>query len=226
MCCIGIVGLGHIGSLLASKIGRHQLIIVSRNIDKSWVLAGKAGATLTSDLNLLRFTDVVFLTLPSDVTADMAKKLDSILNEDAVIVNLATSVSLDDLKKAVAPTRQLVSATIVGSAPGIAKGENTVVILSPLTEQALFKVMPLFAGFASVSVGDENLGKAINTIAAREAIRTYAKVKEELERIGVCEELIQVALSNVCAGTLQAVSKGNLGAFGQAVLEDIQRESK
>ncbi len=222
---LAIVGAGRIGSLLAKSIGKeHRLLIVSRNTDGARKLADKVRAVATSDLSLLSSAEVVFLTLPADAVLHTAKKLDLLLNDDAVIVNLATSVSFTDLKSVVKPTRQIVSATIVGSAPAILRGEKTAVILTPSTEQAQNRVMPILAGFACVSVGDEKMGAAINTIAAREIIRFYARLRKELEKLGVPEELIFIAIKNVSAGTLDALCAGDLGPFGRGILEQMQAE--
>lgn len=88
---VGIVSLGLIGSSILKAISNHgfDIFCVTRNpetIEKS----KKYGAFSSDDMNILKSCDVVFVCSPISKTLEMLDKLETIVDENCVVLDVAS----------------------------------------------------------------------------------------------------------------------------------------
>ena len=88
---VGIISLGLIGASLLKAISNHgfDLFCVTRNPD-SVEKAKKYGAKASTDINILRDCDIVFVCSPIFVTLKMLDELENVVKNDCVVLDTAS----------------------------------------------------------------------------------------------------------------------------------------
>ncbi|UMZ73898.1 NAD(P)-binding domain-containing protein [Natranaerofaba carboxydovora] len=229
---IGLIGIGRLGSqiakylLLAQKeiLAYHQDKEKAENFCREYDYYGKIEPT--NDIKEISNTDVVILTLPSEVTLDVARTLKKVLKKDQWVINTATEVYLTELKSELSK-ESIVAAKIIGNAYEIEKGEKPGIVLDGHNEKLVEKSVNLFSNLGYAIKGDEKDVSKINKIGAIEAIRTVLRIEKRLDEnnIELDDEMYNAFLNNVVAGTVKTYSMGNIGPFLEKVITQLKKET-
>lgn len=220
---IGVIGAGRIGTQLARSLSLSNINIkiIDHNWDKASALAKKVqGQAIDSLINL----DIVFLALPGEVILDFLLERSFEIQPGQIFVNLATSLTKDTLhgwkrEKQI----KLVSAKIVGHAFEIGLGDKPAVLIDGKDPERAI-VANILQDFGICSFGDERIVQKINSIATKEGIDAAVRIKSELDKLGISEDLTNAAIRNVAAGSMKAFTRGDLGPFALKVVEELENK--
>lgn len=220
---IAIVGCGRMGSFLAGKLApKYELYVYDQVVENALQLAESCGAKAVVEKEDLKEAQVIILALATEVVPKAVQELASNFGENAVIVNIATTLPHSQLVTKL----KKVSAKIIGHAKEMAVGERPVIIVEgddPASEKL---VMEIFSHVGPVEKGNSHLVMAINTLASKQGIITALNIQKELEKMDVSDQIIKAAIRNVAAGTMKAFALGDVGPFAQAIVDQYEEGKK
>lgn len=217
-----VAGSGRMGEILAGSMSKkHEVAIYDRDEEKGRLVAERTGIRFCSPADSLPRADVVVLALPPLVTARALESMCPLLQPEAVVINIATTVSRDDLRPVLDGKGHLVGAKIVGHYREM--GERPAILVDAETEKGRQAAVLLFSDLGTVLPGDERLVQLINTVATREAFRAAVHIEELLREAGVDERLISSAIRVVAAGSVKAYAEGDIGPFARDLIKEIRQ---
>lgn len=218
-----IMGLGRMGDILAGSMARNHLVAVyDADQDRGRQAARRIGVRFCLPGDFLPEADVLVLALPPVVTVSALGSVSRLLQPGTVVINIATTVSKEDLRPVLAGEGHLAGVKIVGHYREMK--ERPAIIADADTEKALQAAVLLFSDLGSVVPGDEGLVRLINTVATREAFRAAVRIEDALRRDGVTPDLIGSALRVVAAGSVKSYAEGDIGPFARDLIREIKSD--
>lgn len=219
-----VMGAGRMGEIIARSLAwNHIVTIYDRDEEKAQQVAARAGCRFSRPGASVPAAQVVILALPPDVTVSALASVQRLLQPDTVVINIATSVRKDELRKALGGAFHLAGAKIIGQYREM--HEKPVIVVDADTEKSKQVAGLLFSGLGKVEQGDERLVQFINTVATREAFRAASIIEEQLRGQGIPQEMINSALRVVAAGSIKSYAAGDIGPFGRELLKEIRAAS-
>ena len=92
---IGVIGLGLIGGSIFKKLcelGKYDVVGISGSVNE-------AGVNVSSDYNMLKGCDVVFVCTPMNVTLDVLDKLENYVDSDTIVADVCSLKGFVSKKK-------------------------------------------------------------------------------------------------------------------------------
>ncbi|MFZ5943220.1 MAG: pyrroline-5-carboxylate reductase family protein [Bacillota bacterium] len=218
---IAIIGCGRMGSFLAGKLSDpYQVYVYDQNPRYAENLAETCGvkAVAKEELNM---AEVVILALATDILPNALLELEKLLKNDAVIVNIATTLGHDQLQTGL----NKVSAKIIGHYKEMSAGEKPVIIIEGTDQAGVNLVADVFSHIGTVVKGQSDMVTKINTISSQFGIVAALEIKKVLGEMQLSEEIIIAAIRNVAAGTMKAFAVGDVGPFAQKIAEEFEKEN-
>lgn len=219
---VAIIGAGRMGSLLANRLpGNVRKVIISRRRNSAVQLADEVGGIAADTLSAVRGCGVVLLAVPGPVLPNLLPDLVPHLEQDALVVNMATDVDTGELAEAF-PEVHLVAAKVIGHAREMAHGAPGIVVLDRVTAEEEETLATLLGGLGPVIQDDEAKVRAANTAVAEEMVRAEQNLRQRLEDLAIHPDLIRIAIKTTAPGVLRSLSDGDAGPFVQEVIRRIR----
>ena len=202
---VGIAGAGRMGEAIARRLPRDTKLILSDRIKKkAEKVAGEVKAKAETNEKLFSRSDIILLLVPPSKVIPLVKRSGGFIKKGALLVNMATGISTAGVRRATGRRDiKVIGAKPVGQWRALSKGEDAVFILSGATPSASGPLMRLLKSMGKVVSGDDALAGRINKLATRYGLRAAAGLRKHLKKMGATKDVIDAALKNVVAGTIQ-----------------------
>ena len=224
---VAVVGAGRMGSVIARRLPPDtKKIIVDTVPAKASELAETVGGSWSVSPEQAADADLIALVVPAAAVREILEKLQVLAKKGAVILNMATTVSIDPATAAKRPGITVVDAKIIGHAASMSRGEPGIVVVKTENAEDLSLIKQQMMGFADVVQGDADLVQAVNTIGSTEGIKAAVAVRKQLRAMGIPDAWIDVVIRSVCAGTMKAFTENDLGGFALELAKKLESEGQ
>ncbi|WP_227765266.1 pyrroline-5-carboxylate reductase family protein [Zhaonella formicivorans] len=221
---IGIMGAGRMGQALAVRLsGKAEILVNDVEQEKARELAKEVGGR-AAELEELSAARMVILALPTSIMAKATANLKAFIRPGTLLINIATSCPKEVIIDVLGTKEQVVSVKFVGHAKEILAGENPTIVIDAPNEALASEVAELFGSMGKVVFGSEEIVAKLNVLGATEGIRAALRIKNEMEKLGLPQELYPAAVRGVAAGTMKAYASGDMGPFVQELVKQISAE--
>ena len=218
---VAVVGSGRMGSFVGKQLPKEvRKIFIDIDEAKAKELAQALGGEYAISAEGAKDADVIAVVLPAKAVNDTVKEIAKVAREGAIILNMATSGTVEDDVKKKHLSLHFVDAKIIGSAKVMAMGFPSCVVLGTKDSDILEKARYLLPGYTKVTMGDAALVPKINTIGSTEGILAALEVRRKLKELNLPKEWEDVAIYTVCAGTMIAYVDNDLGEFGRKIVQE------
>lgn len=219
-----VIGAGRMGSYLGLQLPKTvEKIIIDTDKEKAKQLAQKIGGSFSNSLKAAEHADIIALVLPAPAVLETAKELMKICKSNTVIMNMATNGSIKELavnEKAI----HFVDVKIVGHAVPDESNIAMYVIADTKNIEIFKRIEFILQGFQTVVMGNADIVSVLSTIGVTEAIKAAVSVKKALKQYDVPKELEDIVIQTVCAGTMKAYVKGDLGPFARELAKKLEQQ--
>jgi glycerol-3-phosphate dehydrogenase len=223
--CVAVVGAGRMGTVVAKQLPKDtRKIIIDIDMEKAGRLAQIVAGIASCNLQDAEPADLVAVVLPTPVVNKTVDTLLGVVNERAVIVNMATTAHIDTAILNKNETKSVIDAKIIGHAMSIFRGEPGIVVVDCSDTHLFNFIKQLLPGFHKVVQGDACLVEKINKIGSTEGIRAAVAVHKQLVALGIPDEWIDVAIRTVCAGTMKSYTENDLGHFALELVKKLEKD--
>ncbi len=220
-----IIGAGRMGSIVARQLPDDvEKMIIDTEETKAKALADSVGAQYALTLDAAKDADIVAIVLPTPAVPPVAAALADVVKDGAIILNMATNGEVPASTIAARPTAHFVDAKIIGHAMSIDEGAPAYVIVNTDQAAILEKVRHILPGYTKVMSGDSSLVPKINTIGSSEGIRAAVNVRRLVKQYDIPRDWEDILIYTVCAGTMRAYVKGDLGEFAHDLAKRLEAE--
>lgn len=216
---IALIGAGKMGGFIARQLPPSELIIIDQDWRKAGQLASSLGAKAASSMAEAGPADLVVMALPGPAVDRVAAELAPLLSAGALIINVATGETVGQGIKAAFPALCFIEAKIIGNAFFMEMGGRSIMVVDSPGQARLKQLRLIFPGFTEVMAGDVDMVPAVNELATGEAVKIGVKLCRRLESMGAPESWRDIIIESVCAGTLAAYARRELGPFALAMAE-------
>lgn len=220
---IGLIGVGRMGRVLASKLSGHvELKIFDREDSRLQTVAGELGAQIAGSLEELAELGTIILAVPDREVISLIKDFNQ-LCQSVIIINVATNVAQHSLELAAAKQVRCIGAKFVAQAKEIEMGAEPVIIVNERPAELTQLVQEIFAPVGKLVIGNADVVTYINTQAAEKALTAAVLIEETLR----CQpyanaDVIKSAIGQVAAGILKAYADDDLGPFAREIVRAIR----
>lgn len=223
---VTVIGTGRMGSVIAKRLPQeHNRLLINSGKTEGKELADRIGAAYTTDLRKLKESDVIILCVPATTTSIIAKQAASFAKEGAIFINCATKAFFEEQLKQNYLNLYFVEAKMIGHAGSLEQGKSAFVVVDTDKREMFHMIAELFYRMGTVQMGDAKSVPALSTMAAEAGLRTAVALRKQLTMYGLPEEMENILIESVCAGTMSAYVRNDLGHFGQELAEKLESET-
>ena len=216
---VAVVGSGRMGSFVGKQLPKEvRKIFIDTDEANARDLAHALGGEYAFSAEGAKDADLIAVVLPAKVVNDTVKEIARTAKEGAVILNMATTGTVEDEVKKTYPSLRFVDAKIIGNAKVMAMGFPSCVVLNTKDQDVFEKAKYLLPGFTKIAMGDAGLVPKINTIGSTVGIQAALEVRKQLKDLNLPKEWEDVAIYTVCAGTMIAYVDNDLGEFARNIV--------
>jgi predicted dinucleotide-binding enzyme len=225
MTIVAVVGAGRMGSVVARQLpGETRKIVIDTDLHKARALANAVRGEANSDLAAAAEADLVAVVLPTSAVNETVRRLVGVAKKGALILNMATTATVDSSVATKNRDVLVVDAKVVGHAASMARGSAGILVVKTEDPTVFGTIQRQYPGF-SVVQGDADLVPAVNTIGSTEGIKAAVSVRKQLRARNIPEDWIAVAIRTVCAGTMMSFTENDLGHFAQELARRLEGET-
>ena len=224
---VAVVGAGRMGSVIARRLPPDtKKIIIDTVPAKASELAEAVGGSWSVSPEQARDADLIALVVPASAVREILEKLQVLVKKGTVILNMATTFSVDPATAAKHLGITVVDAKIIGHAASMSRGEPGIVVVKTENAEVLSLIRHQLQGFADVVQGDADRVQAVNTIGSTEGIKAAVAIRKQLRAIGIPDAWTDVVIRSVCAGTMKAFTENDLGGFALELAKRLESEGQ
>ena len=221
---VAVIGAGRMGAIVGKQLPEMvSKIVIDHNGEKAKSLAFDIGGLPFENLEATQKADVIAVVLPKPAIESTMLELAKIAKDDAIILNMATSATVNPEIVTQNPRLHFVEAKIIGHATSMGQGSPCYVVLNTSNETILETVQEVLPGFAKVLKGNVELVPLINSIGSKEGIRAAIEVRKQLHQYQIPKEWEDIVIYTVCAGTMRSYVKNDLGHFAQKIADELEK---
>lgn len=222
---VAVIGAGRMGSVIARRLPPDtKKIIIDTVPAKASELAEAVGGSWSVSPEQAGDADLIALVVPASAVSEILDKLRVLVKKGVVILNMATTFSIDPATAANRPEVFMVDAKIIGHAASMSRGEPGIVVVKTDNAEVLSLIKQQMMGFADVVQGDADRVQAVNTIGSSEGIKAAVTVRKQLRTMDIPDAWIDVVIRSVCAGTMKAFTENDLGGFALELAKRLEKE--
>ena len=224
---VAVVGAGRMGSVIARRLPPDtKKIIIDTVPAKASELAEAVGGSWSVSPEQAGDADLIALVVPASSVREILEKLQVLVKKGTVILNMATTFSIDQATAAKSSGITVIDAKIIGHAASMSRGEPGIVVAKTKSAEILSLIRNQLQGFADVVQGDADLVQAVNTIGSTEGIKAAVAVRKQLRAMGIPDAWTDVVIRSVCAGTMKAFTENDLGGFALELAKRLESEGQ
>lgn len=221
---VAIIGAGRMGRTLAGLWRQdHEITFYDRDGQAAREAAALLGVKAVGACPDLPAAAVVVLAVPGPVAGQALHALAQ-LGRPYRVFSVATALSRSQLAVATEEPLRSLSVKIVGQVDAMAGGARPVIVIDRGEEALVELAKELFAPLGTLCVGLADGVTEINRVATQAALEAAVHIESTLRHkldIGDAA-VIQSAIAQVAAGTLQAYAAGNLGPFARELVRQLK----
>jgi 3-hydroxyisobutyrate dehydrogenase-like beta-hydroxyacid dehydrogenase len=222
---VAVIGAGRMGSIVARHLpGEARKLVINRTLEKAQTLARQISGKAWAELTAAKDADLVAILLPPAAVNVTVEQLLDIVKPGAVILNMATAAFIEPQIRTKAKEALVVDAKIIGQSYTMEREEAAIVVVDPCPESVFALIQSQLHGLGKVVQGEASLVTKLNTLAGMESLRFAVAFRKEMKEKGFPEDWISTAISAICAGTLAAYTKNELGHFGRDLVKKLEAE--
>lgn len=222
---VAVVGAGRMGSIVGKQLPEvFNKVVIDNNVETAKSLADEIGGFYSEDLKSVENADVIAVVLPTSAVRPTMTKLAEIAKDGAIILNMATSITIEPEIISKNPHLNFVESKIIGHAASMGQGAPCYVVLNTSDEAIFATTQQVLPGYKKVVMGDTDLIPLINKIGSSEGIRAAIEVRRQLRRYQIPKEWEDIAIYTVCAGTMRSYVTNDLGHFAQILADKLEKE--
>lgn len=221
---IVVVGAGKMGGFIAKQLPPAEITIIDHDHRLAGQLASSLGAKAGDSMGEIGTAGLIIIAVPGPAVDQAASEIAQRTVAGTIIINVATNKAVGREIKTAFPGLRFVEAKIIGNAVFMEMGARSIMVVDSTDPATLDQLRRFFLGFTSVVSGDVDMVPAINELAAAEALKTGVNLRRRLEKMGTPEGWRDIVIESVCAGTLAAYARQELGPFALAMIEALTLE--
>jgi pyrroline-5-carboxylate reductase len=220
---IGLIGVGRMGRVLASKLSDHvELKIFDRDASRLQVVAEELGVPAAASLEELTELGTIILVVPDREVISLIKDFNQ-LKQPVTIINIATNVAQHVVELAAAKHVHCIGVKFVAQAREMALGAEPVIVINERPAELALLAQEIFASVGKIVIGNADIVTYINTQAAEKALTAAVLIEETLHcQPYANKDVIKSAISQVAAGILKAYAEDDLGPFAREIVRAIR----
>lgn len=217
---LAIIGAGQLGYQLFSAAPTAQrLLIDTRETCPEYFSGAELG--YSRNLKDAATCDIVALAVPPAACQSILETICPVMKEGSIVLNFPTKYLLPQDLKAAFPKVNLLESKLLGSAVGLSKGLDHLVILSETDNAVVEKIKTCLSGL-KFTVGDYLIVPKVNNFGMKAALAAAIQLEKDLHQQGYGEEVIKPAVGGLMAGSIISYAAGTLGEFGLELVEELR----
>lgn len=223
----GLVGTGFLGKVLAQRLPEDiHLSLADIDEEKAEKSAAEYNRHHLSIGDLVQKADVILLTIPPGSIFDFIMQYEKDFKEQAVLVNLSTTVNIQDVKQKLSRNDLvLLSCKPVTQALAMSYGFDSYFVISKTEDEYVQMFTTLFGKLGKIVTGDAEKVGEINRYATKQGLLMYLQIHKQLAEMGVPNEIIETAVKTVAVGTILDYPITTDNKYIKKVLEEIKVEN-
>lgn len=220
-----VIGAGRMGSVVAKQLPESTAkIVINRSLERAQALAAQVQGQGSSSLEAVREADLIAVVLPAPEVNKTVEQLAPLAKPGAVIINMATTGTVEESVRAKNSHVWIIDAKIIGHAKSMEKGEPGLVVVKTDDAATFARIKSQLPGFLDVVQGDADLVPKINTIGSGEGIKAAVAARKQMQALSIPEEWINVCIRTACAGTMKSYTENDLGHFARELADKYEKE--
>lgn len=216
---LAIIGGGQLGRQLFSASSCERLIIDTLPQCPEYFASAELG--YSTDMKDAAKCDVVALAVPPAVCPKVMEQICPILSAGTIVLNFPTKWTMPEELKTAYPQLKLLESKLLGSAVGLSKGLEALILLSDTdadTEKKVQECLPKL----NVAVGDWAKVPYLNAEASRAALVAAVELEKKLLGEGYAEEVVKSLVGGLMPGILVSYRNDTLGGFGREIVNSLK----
>ncbi len=219
---VTVIGAGRMGKIIARQLPEEtRKIIIDQKLQRAEELASAIDGIASTDIGAAQEADLFFIVVPASEVNAVVEQICRVARKGAVIVNMATSVNINEQTKNDKHFLNFVEGKIIGQASAMEQGEPGILVVDTV-DRAIYRLiksqLPMFKGICQ---GNPDLVPYINTVAVNAGLRAAVQASQELTLKGIPEDWLKTALKTICAGTVKAYAEDDLGPFARELANKL-----
>ena len=214
-----IIGGGQLGQQLFNASSCQRMIIDTR--PQCPECFAKAELGYSNDLKDAAKCDVVALAVPPAACQSVMDAICPVLPAGTIVLDFPTKWQIPQEMRAAYPQLKLMESKLLGSAVGLERGLEGLVVLSqtdPATEQLVKDCLPGL----DFTVGAWDKVPYLNAEASRAALTAAVQLEKKLTAEGFPQEEIKTLMGGLMPGILISYRNDTLGGFGKEIVRSLK----
>lgn len=222
---VAVIGAGRMGSVVGKQLPDDvEKLIVDNDELKARALAEEIKGSYASDLHAVRECEIIAIVLPTPAINPLLDQLVGIVKDGAILMNMATSGTVDSGIKQLNDQIHIVDAKIIGHAMSMTQGSPAYVIVKTEDQRLFEKIEHILPGFKKVLMGNADIVADIAQIGSSEGIRAAINVRKLLKPYNIPKDWEDIVIYTVCAGTMRSYVENDLGHFAKQLADRLEAE--
>ena len=214
-----IIGGGQLGQQLFNASSCQRMIIDTRPQCPEYFAKAELG--YSNDLKDAAKCDVVALAVPPAACQSVMDAICPVLPAGTIVLDFPTKWQIPQEMRAAYPQLKLMESKLLGSAVGLSKGLEALVLLSQADEETVQKVKDCLPGL-NVAVGQWDKVPYLNSEASRAALVAAVELEKKLLGEGYEEEVVKSLIGGLMPGILVSYRNDTLGGFGKEIVKSLK----
>jgi 3-hydroxyisobutyrate dehydrogenase-like beta-hydroxyacid dehydrogenase len=224
---VAVIGAGKMGSIVAKHLPKEsRKLVINRTLEKAQALASQINGEAGAELTAAKEADLVAILLPPAAVNETVEQLLDIVKPGAVILNMSTAAFIEPQIQAKAKEAWVVDAKIIGQSYTMEREEPAMIVVDPCPEAVFALAQSQLQGLGKVVKGEASQVTKLNTMAGMESLKFAVAFRKEMKKQGFADDWISTAIASICAGTLPAYTKNELGHFGRDLVKKLEAEQE
>lgn len=216
---LAIIGGGQLGCQLFNASSCERLIIDTKPECPECFAQAELG--YSNDMKDAAKCDVVALAVPPTVCQSVMETICPILSAGTIVLNFPTKWIMPEELKAAYPQLKLLESKLLGSAVGLSKGLEAMVLLSETDAETEKKVQDCLPKL-NVTVGDWAKVPYLNAEASRAALVAAVELEKKLLGEGYAEDVVKSLIGGLMPGIIISYRNDTLGGFGREIVNSLK----
>ena len=223
---LAIIGAGQLGyQLYRAAPTAQRLLIDTRPSCPEYFADAELG--YTTNLKDAAQCDIVAMAVPPAACQGILETICPVLKAGTIVLNFPTKYLMPQELKDKFPAVKLLESKLLGSAVGLSRGLEHLVILDEANTdaQTAEQVKACLSGL-KVTVGDYRIVPKVNSFAMKAALADAIRLEKDLRGQGYGDDVVKAVVGGLMPGSIISYVADTLGEFGRDLVEELRQEEK
>ena len=219
---LAIIGAGQLGyQLFTAAPTAERLLIDTRETCPAYFSGAELG--YSRNLKDAGMCDIVAMAVPPAACQSILETICPVMKEGSIVLNFPTKYLMPQDLKSAFPALHLLESKLLGSAVGLSKGLDHLVILSQADQAVVEQIKSCLSGL-KFTVGDYTIVPKVNNFGMKAALAAAIQLEKDLRQQGYSEEVIKPAVGGLMPGSIISYAADTLGEFGRELVEELRKQ--